>query len=136
MMDKPDTIAVDFDGTLSLYTGIEGDYSPDKAGEPILPMVARVKAWLKAGKNVVIFTARVHPFHKEEADIARRTVQDWCRRYIGKELEVTHEKHPSFLEIWDDRAVRVYKDIGDISDGSDVKDPLDAESDAIGNFLS
>ena len=137
MIEKSTVKAVDFDGTMAFYEGIEGDYAPDKVGGPIELMVARVKAWLAAGKKVVIFTARVNPFHgKDDVELARKTIQDWCKKYIGCELEVTHEKHPSFEEVWDDKAVRVVKDNGAISDGTDVDDPLvKKEADAIGSFF-
>ncbi len=49
-------IAVDFDATLVKYDGWNG---PLDFGEPIMPMIERVKAWLAQGLEVRIFTARV-----------------------------------------------------------------------------
>ncbi len=46
---------VDFDGTLVKY----GKWvSCEHIGEPIQPMIDRVKMWLKQGREVQIFTAR------------------------------------------------------------------------------
>ena len=61
-------IGVDLDGTLAHYDEFRGD---DYVGEPIEPMVERVKQWLDEGKDVRIFTARKpHPsirkFSKEK----------------------------------------------------------------------
>jgi len=51
-------IGVDFDGTLAQY----GTWvSADHCGEPIAPMVERVRRWMALGHEVRIFTARIHP---------------------------------------------------------------------------
>jgi hypothetical protein len=50
-------IGVDLDGTLAYYD--KNDYDPLHIGYPLVPMVRRVKAWIKEGKDVRIFTARV-----------------------------------------------------------------------------
>ena len=54
--DNMGWMAVDLDGTLAHYDKF---ISPSHIGEPIAPMVARVKKWLSQGKEVRIFTARV-----------------------------------------------------------------------------
>ena len=51
-------IGVDLDGTLARYDGWKG---PEHIGEPLMPMVERVKAWLAEGREVRIMTARVSP---------------------------------------------------------------------------
>jgi len=133
------TIAVDFDGTISTYNGQEGvDYEPGKVGNPIPLMIERVKAWLAEGTEVVIFTARVHPSNpREEVESASKALKEFSLKFFGVELEVTHEKHPKFTEMWDDKAVRVIRETGVISDGSDVNDPLvKKDSDSIGSFFS
>jgi hypothetical protein len=132
------TIAVDCDGTMAKYYGREGvDYIPEKVGPPVPRMVYRIKAWLNAGIEVVILTARVHPFHgKKESEQATKAIKEFCKEVFGQELEVTYEKHPRFSEIWDDKAVRVIRDTGVISDGTDIVDPLSMEgADSIGEFL-
>lgn len=132
------TISVDLDGTLAEYNGREGvDYKPSVVGKPVPRMVERVRAWLSAGIEVVIFTARVHPSNSpEEVAVCKNAINQFCLEVFGKELEVTCEKHPRFSEIWDDRAVRVIKDTGIISDGTDILDPLSIGNvDGIGQFL-
>jgi len=106
-------IAVDLDGTLAKWYGIEiTDYDPLKIGEPIWPMVNRVKKWLAEGKKVVIFTARVHPKHEEQVEITKGAIRKYCMELFGQELEITCEKSPNMKQIWDDRVVSVEKDTG------------------------
>jgi len=105
------TIAVDFDGTLSHYTQFMG---PMVLGKPIPRMVKKVRAAIKAGKKVVIFTARVA--HDEDGSIAK-LIQLWCKRYLGQALPVTNKKTPDITELWDDRARRVRQNQGVFADG-------------------
>jgi hypothetical protein len=91
-------IGVDLDGTLATYGGWKG---PDDIGEPIAPMVERVKAWLAAGKEVRIFTARA--YLPEQIP----PVKAWCLRHLGQELPVVNTKDLSMIELWDDRCVQV-----------------------------
>jgi hypothetical protein len=115
-------IGVDLDGTLARY---ETFVSPTHIGEPIPLMVERVKAWLKAGVQVKIMTARVYApsltdnvseleFHKRnrEARLARKAIEEWCALHIGYTLEVTCTKDYGMLELYDDRAVQVEKNTG------------------------
>lgn len=102
--------AVDLDGTLAKY--VKGTF-PNPPGPPISPMVRRVKKWLAAGWKVKIFTARAWlPRLATNVQISEHTIQiemiqDWCEQHLGKRLEVTCEKTPGTLELWDDRAVSV-----------------------------
>jgi hypothetical protein len=124
-------IGVDFDGTLAFYEGFVG---PDVLGDPIPVMVSRVKRWLAEGDDVVILTARVHPGHGDDAKIAETAIRKWCLEHLGKELEVTCMNDWEMDEIWDDRAIRVCKNTGLISDQKDVMD-MEPEADGIGEFL-
>lgn len=92
-------VGVDLDGTLAKDTGWKGI---DHIGEPIPAMVDRVKQWLEDGKEVRILTARVSDNRK-----AAVPIKAWCKKHIGRELEVTCEKDPDMEEIWDDKAVEV-----------------------------
>lgn len=130
--------AVDFDGTLSVFTEYEG---PGVVGEPIPLMVERVRRWLAAGEEVIILTARVHPQHgEEETSVATAAINKFCVEQFGKELPVTHCKDFTITDIWDDRAVRVVQNTGEISDGTDVEDPIvtlpEEPSDNIGDFFA
>ena len=106
---------VDFDSTLAFYEKWEG---PEVLGEPLLPMVRRVRDWLAAGDEIVIFTARVYydndKFTKEQADTSEMAIKQWCMEQFGQELEVTCMKDPDMEEIYDDRATRVVKNTGEI----------------------
>ena len=112
-------IGVDLDGTLAEYHGWNGGV----IGKPIPAMVERVKAWLAAGVEVRIFTARVgfgggysiHSGRSDDADfIAEQTklIQDWCEEHIGQRLKVTAVKDFALAEIWDDRAIQVVMNTG------------------------
>lgn len=106
-------IAVDLDGTLAKYDGFQGI---DHIGEPIPMMVDRVKRWLSEGRTVKIFTARAAPGPSTETEFERRQVveqiQDWCEGYIGVRLDVTATKDFGMSELWDDRAVQVQENTG------------------------
>ena len=99
-------IGVDLDGTLAHYGGW---VEPERIGEPIAPMVARIKEWLGQGIEVRIFTARA--WRADEADIA--AIQDWSEKHIGIRLDVTCTKDYGMIELWDDRAVRVRANDGE-----------------------
>ena len=140
MMLEPSTVkAVDFDGTISAHVSKDGeafDYDPSKVGEPIDVMIKRVRMWLAEGREVVIFTARVHPAGGiESVEKATGAIQDFCFKHFGRVLEITCMKDPRFEEIWDDRVVRVDRNTGLVSSQRDVKDPM-ADMDSIGHFLS
>jgi hypothetical protein len=98
--------AVDLDGTLAHYESFEG---PTVIGEPVPAMVERVKGWLRAGEPVKILTARVAD---DPGGEARRAIEDWSLQHLGRVLEVTNQKTPDMLDMWDDRAVQVRANTG------------------------
>lgn len=97
-------IAVDLDGTLAYYT--PGQFSMDKVGDPIVPMLNRVRGWIDQGIEVRIFTARA----QDPASIP--VVQAWTLKYLGVKLPVTNVKDMDMLELWDDRAIQVVHNEG------------------------
>ena len=99
-------IGVDLDGTLAFYDEFEGDLI---IGDPIEPMVERVKKWIDDGKNVKIMTARMSSDNKEEIE---RKIKEWCLEHIGQELQVTNVKDQNMEQLWDDRAVQVVRNTG------------------------
>ncbi len=101
-------IGVDFDATLATYDIWRGD---GHCGEPIAPMVNRVKQWLAEGEDVRIFTARVGPGVMNER-VARRAITDWCVKHIGRGLPITATKDYGMVELWDDRAREVIPNTG------------------------
>jgi hypothetical protein len=96
-------IGVDFDGTLARY---HGNYP--KMGEPIAAMMLRVQRWVSLGIDVRIFTARA--CDPEQIPL----VQDWCERYGLPRLPVTNVKDFAMFQLWDDRAVSVGRNNGQI----------------------
>ena len=100
-------IGVDLDRTLAEYDEWVG---PDHIGPPLMPMVRRVQRWLREGKNVAIFTARVH----EDGDPqSRANIEAWCLKHIGQVLPVTCCKDHDMLVLWDDRCVTVEANRGE-----------------------
>jgi len=105
------SIAVDLDATLAEYHGWKGI---EHIGPPIPLMVRRVQDWIKSGKQVVIFTARI----SRHGDEATKHIEEWCIKHIGKKLKVTNIKDPSFEAMYDDRAYHVVPNTG-VSIGDD-----------------
>lgn len=112
-------IGVDLDGTLAEYHG----WNNGEIGAPIAPMVARVKRWLAAGRDVRIFTARVglcgnyseaskRVDNQAFADEQRVKITEWCVKHLGWALPVTAVKDFECIEIWDDRAVQLIPNTG------------------------
>lgn len=93
-------IGVDLDGTLAHYDGWKG---VEHIGPPVPAMVDRVKAWRAEGREVRIFTARVHD--RTTSTVA--VIHDWCETHLGERLPVTNVKDFGMVELWDDRAVAV-----------------------------
>jgi len=108
-------IGVDLDCTLAVYDGWKGPYH---IGEPIPAMVERVKAWLAAGREVRIFTARVtervtnrdgtpHDIVK-----VRQVIDEFCMAQFNRTLPITNIKTWDMMELWDDRCVQVRPNTG------------------------
>lgn len=101
-------IGVDLDGTLAVYSGWKG---PTNIGAPVPAMLERVKAWLAAGQEVKIFTARVACFEPYRSEVIK-AVHEWLESHGLPRLDVTNVKDMLMLELWDDRAVQVEKNTG------------------------
>lgn len=123
-------IGVDLDGTLAEYHGYVG---PETIGPPIPLMLERVRRWVREGKDVRIFTARVDGAKAVEPQdytpeteafkqvpIVRRHIEEWCLEHIGCVLPVTNIKDYAMVELWDDRAVQVEKNTGRRVDGEEA----------------
>ncbi len=111
-------IGVDLDRTLAHHA--EGTGAP-VPGEPIRPMVARVKRWLEQGHDVRIFTARVqrqlgtHCADWAEANRQQVLLIDaWCSEHLGRTLPITNCKDMHLWVLFDDRACHVTPNTGDI----------------------
>jgi hypothetical protein len=115
-------VGVDFDGVLAYYDGWKDGGRP---GAPIPAMVARVKAWITQGKDVRIMTARVSPeggYSEESKRTAdskfvaeqRAMLEAWCQEHLGKVLPLTHCKDFDMEALWDDRAVQMIPNTGEV----------------------
>lgn len=100
-------IGVDLDATLATYTGWVDE---SHIGDPIQPMVDRVKHWVENGIEVRIFTARVW---NDPTGERRKAIQEWALEHIGYPLEVTNCKDYGMIELWDDRAIQVVPNTGE-----------------------
>jgi hypothetical protein len=109
---KHHVIACDLDGTAAEYDGWKGG----AIGAPIPGTVERVKRARAEGQRVWIFTARVSEADQSPEDVARARadVEAWCLEHIGEVLPVTATKLMSFSEFWDDKAIRVAKNGGEL----------------------
>jgi len=116
-LDKPqEWIAVDFDGTLATW-GCPWNKDYSATGSPIPKMIGRVKKWLSEGKDVRIFTARADQYHPSgtlSSSAMRRPLEAWCLKHLGQILPITNRKDYWCRVIYDDRAIQVIKDTGEL----------------------
>lgn len=131
-------IGVDLDGTLARYDGW-GAYN--EIGEPLEPMMSRVKQMLADGDEVRIFTARVC----YEKDVCRHTgvpftradmvnaIQDWCEKHGLPRLRVTNVKDIYMKELWDDRAVQMEPNTGRTVGDAHIAEMMALHGKAYGN---
>lgn len=97
-------IGVDLDGTLAYYDGWKGT---DVIGEPIIPMLNRVKKWMAEEQEVRIFTARACV--KDQIS----PVEVWLAKHGIGGLRITNTKDYEMIELWDDRCVQVIPNTGE-----------------------
>lgn len=110
-------IGVDLDGTLAHYDGWK---SEEHIGEPIEPMVRKVKELLAANHDVRIFTARVYDDNgKRDTRRVREVITEWCIRHIGCSLEITNVKDFAMTVLYDDRAIQIIPNTGRRADGQE-----------------
>jgi hypothetical protein len=102
--DDGTVIACDLDGTLAEnYTGA---FRKDVIGAPVPKMYQRVRAYLDAGHDVVLFTARAAD--KDNIPYIRK----WLDERGLKEVTISNKKSPGMSAFWDDKAVAVEEDEG------------------------
>jgi hypothetical protein len=98
-------IGFDLDGCIARYDGWKGR---EHIGEPIPHMIELVKTYLDEGYEVRIFTARaIDPE-------AIPYVQEWTLKHIGQTLRVTNQKDYDLYMFYDDRAVAVEYNTGNL----------------------
>ena len=110
-------IGFDFDGTLATVLKNEEDYKKGKIGEPIIPMVNKLKEFLANGEKVKIFTARA--FFDDEKQLNK--IRIWCMKVFGTVLDITASKSPYMKLFFDDRAVQVDENGKEVTDNEENK---------------
>lgn len=101
-MSKRGWIGFDLDGTLATYEGWKGH---SHIGAPIPLMVERAQAYLLAGVELRVFTARAAAKGQELEDV-RSAVAAWTLEHLGVALPITNIKDYEMVRIYDDRAVQ------------------------------
>lgn len=69
-----------------------------------------MKRWLKDGKKVKIFTARVSNRSGKNLEAIKKNIEKWLIDNIGQKLPITSDKSRDIIEIWDDRAIGIKKE--------------------------
>ena len=112
-MTKDGWIGIDLDGTLAHYDGWHGIAH---IGEPIAPMVERIRRHMEDGVECRIFTARASGLL---ADLAIFEIEKWCLKHVGVVLAVTNKKDFAMIRLYDDRAIQIEFNTGRRIDGLD-----------------
>lgn len=99
-------IGVELDGTLAMCTPPQ---SMDMIGEPVAKMRMRVQQWLMVGIDVRLFTARA----ADEQQIP--LIEAWLKEHRLAGMKITNQKDFSMAQFWDDRAIHVVSNRGEIA---------------------
>jgi hypothetical protein len=98
-------IGVDLDGTLA---NSDGHMTLAKIGEPVQKMAELVHSMVKSGVRVKIFTARAGD--SEQVQL----VKAWLLENGFPDFEVTNVKDYDMIRLYDDRAVQVIANTGEL----------------------
>jgi len=101
-------IGVDLDRTLAHYDGWKG---PGHIGEPLAPMMVRVRTWLDEGRTVKIFTARIAVPEPDRSKVIK-VIHEWLESHGLPRLDITNVKDLAMEQLWDDIAVQVIPNTG------------------------
>ena len=99
-------MGVELDGTLAYHTAGQ---PLDVIGEPIAKMRMRVQQWLMTGMDVRLFTARA----SDPAQLPR--IKAWLKQHQLEKMKITCEKDFAMSQFWDDRAVHVITNNGQVT---------------------
>jgi hypothetical protein len=97
----------DLDGTIA-YDETGRTYDPEVIGPPIPKAIARLKALIEEGYEVRIVTARADNKRSVAA------IERWCAEHIGHVLTVTNQKDYAMIALYDDRAIQMVRNTGEI----------------------
>jgi hypothetical protein len=102
-------VGFDLDKTTALYMGWKG---ATHIGAPIAKTIERIKAYLAAGVEVRIFTARMSdPSERARQEIAE-AVAAYTLEHVGVALKATCIKDYDCVRIYDDIARQVVPNTG------------------------
>lgn len=113
MQDQEKWVGFDFDRTL--FKRSDGD-DIKTVGEPIWKMIELVKTYFSTGEKVKIFTARVSVENPEDVLFQTELIQKTCKQYFGRVLDITCIKDTNCIKIYDDIAVQVVPNTGELVD--------------------
>lgn len=105
-----EVIAFDLDGTLAKYDNWKG---LNHIGEPIIPIINKLKKYLANNEKCCIFTARATSEKNKEP------IKKWLIKNIGREIPITNIKNTNIKKFYDDRAIAVEKNTGKILGGKE-----------------
>ena len=115
----PGWVGFDLDGTIAQYTEFKGW---QHIGDPVPGFIYLIKKLRAAGITCKIFTARCSAESRAIDGLTfeqvEKVIQDWTEKYIGERLPVTAEKGCSMIFFFDDSAVQVDKNTGNLTAGS------------------
>ena len=121
----PPWVGVDLDGTLANYTEFKGW---DQIGEPVPAMVSFVKKLLAMGITVKVLTARAsvesRTLNNLTFEQVEKVIQDWTEKHIGARLPVVTEKGCAMICLFDDSAIQVEKNTGNVVGGTSALAPF------------
>jgi len=104
-------IGFDLDKTLAVYDEFKGE---DHIGAPIPKTVELVKQYLAQGTIVKIFTARASEPNPTKLVRALAAIAKWSQEVFGTSLPVTCIKDYGCVRIYDDRAVQIQENTGEL----------------------
>ena len=127
-LDKDGWVGFDLDGTLATYEGWKGW---QHIGKPT-PLLKKAMLLMKRGVTVKILTARCSKVSLAKSGITfeqmEKVIQDWTYFYTGQRLPVVTEKDCDMICFYDDSAVQVEQNTGNIV-GQDIPVVLGDEED-------
>ena len=119
-------VGFDLDGTIAQYTTFQGW---DKIGPPVPGFVNLIKKLRALGVQCKILTARASAESRALNDITfeqvEKVIQDWTEKYIGERLPVVTEKGAAMICFFDDSAIQVDKNTGNLTAGSRGLEPFE-----------
>lgn len=93
----------------------EGGTRGGVIGEPIMPIIRRIKWFLRVGRKVSIVTARVHP-SESDRDEQIMTVRGALVKALGQDranmIDIRSDKDRHMIDLYDDRAKQVIPNKG------------------------